>query len=713
MKIPGISLGFSNKQYSHNKSRDCNTTFPFGVTQPVFTEYMLPNSDIKVHAKQLVRLAPLVVPSFARVSLRCVTRFVPEHDVVPYADAFYSKMPFRTPSSSVIPKSLPCIDNPTLVAFLLSISNFTVWSYNPAISSTTPTYSPIARFQDLSAANLLRFYNLFLNGTSLTSSNVDSWPFKLQQDQYVVPSGSSATTAYSGYRPLPTPDSCDYVVFSSGGSTSSGAITLAFCFNFGQDAKNFRNICLGLGYSLDMDDFTLVRLTPLLAYYRAYFDTYGIQRVKNYTQTSNFWMTNYFGEYPSNFNWSVTWRVSTGGYIGTLSSLKNWLSDFCSCYYSSSSDFVSVHRDKLQIYNGSNQGFSVPVSGLVNSTTDATLANFSDDSDIRLTSNFNTISSAALSTLVRLSRFVNKNSLLGQRVSAFLKNHYGITDVSNVFEDSNFVYSSVLPCQINDVFSTSDTYNSESKDGEVLGAYAGKGIGFGDLSFSYHAKTHGYLITLASIVPESGYWQGNDFSLFALNWEQQPIADFDAVGMEVTPRSAFVSHNDISNRSQLGISDLTDKGFGFVPRYSGFKFAKNIVNGDMSRRGDIDSMSPYYLDRIICSAYLDVKVNSDSSRQVVYHSQPVPSGSYEWRYVTKYPWLGNFLRIFSNEVGELRGGSSSAVSGESYKYFCLDDSFLSQMSFDVTVRNFLKPLSLSYDTFSDDVDNASTSVNPA
>lgn len=712
MKIPGISLGFSNKQYSHNKSRDCNTTFPMGVTQPVFTEYMLPNSDIKVHSKQLVRLAPLVVPSFARVSLRCVTRFVPEHDVVPYADAFYSKMPFRGTSSSVVPTSLPCIDNPTLVAFLLSISNFTVWKYSASTSSTTPTYSPIARFQDLSHANLLNFYNLFLNGSSLSSSDVGSWSFALKEEQYVVPSGSSATTAYSGYRPLPTPDGCDYVVFVSGGSTSSGAITLAFCFNFGSDAKNFRNICLGLGYSLDMDDFTLVRATPLLAYYRAYFDTYAIQRVKNYTQTNNSLFSQYLESSPSKYDWSAS-GLYNKGLSSSLPFVRSWLFDFCSCYYSSSSDFVSIHRDKLQFYNGSNQGLSVPVAGTVNSPTNATLSNFSDDSDIRLTSNYNTISTAVLTTLTRLSRFVNKNSLLGQRVSSFLKNHYGITDVSNFFEDSNFVDSSVLPCQINDVFSTSDTYNSESKDGEVLGAYAGKGIGFGDLSFSYHAKTHGYLITLASIVPESGYWQGNDFSLFALNWEQQPIADFDAVGMEVTPRSAFVSHNDISNRSQLGVSDLTNKGFGFVPRYSGFKFAKNIVNGDMSRRGDIDSMSPYYLDRIICSAYLDVKVNSDSSRQVVYRSQPVPSGSYEWRYVTKYPWLGNFLRIFSNEVGELRGGSSSAVSGESYKYFCLDDSFLSQMSFDVTVRNFLKPLSLSYDTFSDDVDNASTSVNPA
>ena len=86
-----ISLGLNTKKYSHNLSRDCNTTFTSGVVQPIFTQYMLPDSDISVKAEQLVRLCPLVCPSFARLSLQTFTRFVPEHDVVPFSDAFYSQ----------------------------------------------------------------------------------------------------------------------------------------------------------------------------------------------------------------------------------------------------------------------------------------------------------------------------------------------------------------------------------------------------------------------------------------------------------------------------------------------------------------------------------------------------------------------------------------------------------------------------------------------
>ncbi len=278
--------------------------------------------------------------------------------------------------------------------------------------------------------------------------------------------------------------------------------------------------------------------------------------------------------------------------------------------------------------------------------------------------------------------------------------------------------SSVLDCNINDVFSTSDTaiYDAatDTKTGENLGAFAGKGLGLGDLSFKYSASCHGYIITLAAIVPDAGYFQGSNTDLFAVTWEQQPSADFDALGFEATPRSAFISHNDISARFCLGIADLTDKSFGFVPRFSGFKFAKNVVNGDMSRRGSIDSLSPYYLDHIISSNVLRDTSGSDGVIKCHYDYSAVPSTSYDWRFVTKYPWLGNFLRLFINDVGPLvKGSASRPYDTSTYDYMCLDDPFICQSVFNVRVSNCLKPLSLSFDTYEEQTDNASKDVQPS
>ena len=72
-----ISIGQSKKRYTHRLNRDVNTTFPFGIVQPIFKQLLSPQDTVNVSSKQLVRLAPLVVPSFARLGLYTTTRFVP------------------------------------------------------------------------------------------------------------------------------------------------------------------------------------------------------------------------------------------------------------------------------------------------------------------------------------------------------------------------------------------------------------------------------------------------------------------------------------------------------------------------------------------------------------------------------------------------------------------------------------------------------------
>lgn len=682
-----ISLGFSNKKYSHDKSRDCNTTFPFGVVQPIMSEYLLPDSDIKVRAKQLVRLSPLVVPSFARVSLNTVTRFVPESEVVPYSDAFYSKSSFH----GSIPDSLPFINNPTLLAYLFSVSSFCVYNVDTSthIATMVKSWSDVLKL-------LPAFYTLFYAGVT----SATNFPFPLVESHYIT-SNSQLTVANNGMIPVPSIDGADYVVVVG---------TNYFCFNFGVAAKNFRNICKGLGYSLDFDDFTKVRLSPLLSFYKAYYDTYGIKRFKNFTQTSCYSLISQYidAKVRSSFILAPLPAVNPDSSVYTV--LKSFFSELSNCYYSSDGDFVSIHRENLQNTYSLSKLTYINASGNLNYAQNAA-PNSLHDVVINNSDSSSNLSLVGLQVLQRLSRFVNKSSILGQRISDYMRLHYGATDVSSLFKDSNFVDSSVLNCQINDVLSTSDTYDKSSNKGEILGAFAGKGIGFGELSFNYHSTQHGYLIVLASIVPKSGYSQGNNFDLFALNWEQQPSPDFDALGMEATSRSAFIDHNSLSNRPVRNSDDLTDKAFGFVPRYSGFKFAKNIVNGDMSRRGSIDDFSPYYLDHIISTNRI-MSYPEGGNIKHVFQSSQVPSSSYDWRFVCKYPWLGNFLRIFADETGLLDKGSITNLPYSSLMadLYCIDDSFMAQIAFDVKVRNFLKPLSLSYDTFEESSDNASKDV---
>lgn len=667
-----ISLGINSKKYSHNLSRDCNTTFTSGVVQPIFSQYMLPDSDISVRGEQLVRLCPLVCPSFARLSLQTFTRFIHEHDIIPFSDAFYSQTAYK---GGVIPSKLPFVDNPTLLWYLVINSNISVYKQDSGQSSEVQKSYSLLTYED--AFNvILSFQKIF----GITNSGiVSSFP----KSHYV-----SVDTVF---RPVPTLSSADFI-FESGSNV--------LCVQFGAKAKRLRNIFIGLGYSLEIDDFTPVRLTPLLAYYKAWFDTFAIVRSKSFLSSSAFALIQRL-ESPSNVDYTIK-----GNSGATSVFLDNFVSELAETYYSAKQDFVSVHRSS--IVNASETKLSVPNNSSGGSTE---VMNYSS-SDIFLRGSSN-ITLSSLRLLRSLTRFINKNSLIGQKVSEYMRQHFGAQSVNSLYEDTYNVDSSYLPIQINDVFSTSDTVNGDV--GEHLGAFAGKGVAGGNIDFRYHTQSHGYIITLASIVPDSGYYQGTSTDLYALDWSSQPSAEFDAIGMEATPRGAFVSHNDMYLGSVSNLrTDLTDKSFGFVPRFSGFKYAKNIVNGDMSRRGSLETWSPYYLDHIIQTNQLVESVR-DGKPVYSFRSNLVPSTSDDWRFVTKYPWLGNFDRIFVNETGPLERGSytpSVAESWETAQFFCIDDNYLCQNRFDVRVKNCLKPLSMSYDTYDED-DNSSREINPS
>lgn len=129
MSFKSVLLGTSaHKNYTHNLSFDNNTTMDFGFLQPLLSQYMLPNSTIKVDSKQLVRLAPMPTPSFARMYLQNYARFVKMTDVVPYFESLLSGISFTTSSGSTVkPVRMPVTTNSFLLWFLLTMSRCTVY----------------------------------------------------------------------------------------------------------------------------------------------------------------------------------------------------------------------------------------------------------------------------------------------------------------------------------------------------------------------------------------------------------------------------------------------------------------------------------------------------------------------------------------------------------------------------------------------------------
>ncbi len=690
--IGKISLGSSaHKRYNHNMSFDNNTTFDFGSVQPLMCQYMMPNSDINVSCKQLVRLAPLVAPSFARVHLQNEVSFVPLADVVPYSDALLAQMPYSVGATTYKPYILPYTTNAMLVYLLLQVSEFTYWERD-----TTQAFSDFYKYfvpVELKEEDDMRSVsaNLFKSVLGVSRTLFPLLPYY----NCVYSNDVSKVISFT---------SADQVVYLPDGS--------ALTFRFSNAARRLRKIFIGLGYSLNITDRTQVAFAPILAFYKAWFDLYAVKRTQNWTNTKCFSVIKFLDD---NYYYKFGVEAFNTSAISPVL-LSFFYDDLANCWFTYPDDFVSVHRSSVNLQPVAMD--FVDGNGASDEIKTFTSTSYGLSAPVKLPNDGNNLFNVALQTLQRLTRFVNKDSVIGQRISDWLRVHYGADVANSVFKQSNHISSSRLDLQINDVFSTSDTASSESGDGEVLGAYAGKGIGFDNNGFHFHTSVTGYVFMLSAIVPESGYYQDNDLSLYGLDRFTLPSADFDALGMELTPKGAIVSDNNIVNYKDSH-EDLTDVAFGYIPRFSGYKVKKNIVNGDMSLRSTYDDLSPYYLDRTLTANYVDAETpyisgSSSVANAVLVHDYhaSLPVASEMWRYCARYTWLGNYTRIFSNVIPTVPTTAIENLPQKLENKVIVDDNFICQSVFDVRVTNALKPISESYDTFEESTDNSSVDVRP-
>lgn len=241
MSFKSVLLGTSaNKNYTHNMSFDNNTTMDFGFLQPLLSQYMLPKSTISVNSKQLVRLAPMPTPSFARMYLQNYARFVKMTDVVPYYESLLSGISFTTPSGvSVKPTQVPVTTNSFLMWNVLYLSACSVFKKVPRTSDSSEewTLRIVTGKDDVGVFS--NFLNIHFGFSSPILSNF-FLDFITDNDNVVKPLQA------------------DYIVELTGDDGQ----TYLYCFLFSARAKRLRKQLIGLGYSLNGEDNKPVSIAP-------------------------------------------------------------------------------------------------------------------------------------------------------------------------------------------------------------------------------------------------------------------------------------------------------------------------------------------------------------------------------------------------------------------------------------------------------------------
>jgi hypothetical protein len=157
------------------------------------------------------------------------------------------------------------------------------------------------------------------------------------------------------------------------------------------------------------------------------------------------------------------------------------------------------------------------------------------------------ISEYLLHGLHALTDYMKRHQLAGSRAFDRYLARFGKALPAEKMNRCNYLGASVQDIQIGDVMSTGDTANSLAGTGSQLGAYAGKGMSYGNAHFDFSTDEYGYFIVLTSLVPATGYFQGMDRQVMRTTKLQFWTPEFDSLGSQpITADELYVPQDATS-----------------------------------------------------------------------------------------------------------------------------------------------------------------------
>lgn len=172
-----------------------------------------------------------------------------------------------------------------------------------------------------------------------------------------------------------------------------------------------------------------------------------------------------------------------------------------------------------------------------------------------------------------LQSFLEKDARSGTRYIETLQGHFGAHPPDYRLQRPEFIGSNTQNINISEVLSQTESGTAGDPTFTPIGQMAGKGISASQGSYeSYRADEHGYLICLLSIAPDLNYINVG----LHKQWQRQTREDY------AWPSFAHLGEQAIRNY-EIHAGHLDPQNvFGYIPRYSEYKFRPSIVSGDFS-----------------------------------------------------------------------------------------------------------------------------------
>lgn len=153
----------------------------------------------------------------------------------------------------------------------------------------------------------------------------------------------------------------------------------------------------------------------------------------------------------------------------------------------------------------------------------------------------------------------------GSRYTELVKNFFDTNTGDARVQRSEYITGIVTPVQISEVLNTTGTTGQLPQ-----GNMAGHGVGVvSGRAGSYHCKEHGYIIGLMSVMPDTAYQQGLPRHFTKFDPEDYFFPQFEGLGEQAILNKELYTSWDTDD----------DEVFGYIPRYSEYKYIPNRVAG--------------------------------------------------------------------------------------------------------------------------------------
>jgi len=177
----------------------------------------------------------------------------------------------------------------------------------------------------------------------------------------------------------------------------------------------------------------------------------------------------------------------------------------------------------------------------------------------------------------KLQEWLEKNARAGTRLIEFIQSHFGVKSSDYRLQRPEYITGTKAPIVISEVL------NTTGEDGGLpQGTMAGHGVSVGEgYVGNYYAEEHGFIIGIMSIMPKPAYQQG-------LNrmWTKYDPLDF------YFPSFANIGEQEVKNKEIYAYGANPEEVFGYIPRYSEYKYLPSRVAGDFR-----DTLEYWHLGR--------------------------------------------------------------------------------------------------------------------